>query len=153
MSAVVRRAVGGLVAVSVLVGLLGGCETTEAARREVRGRVNLTRSEAGLGPVDRDVALDVKADRWARKLRDACDLFHSRLAEGAPVVWHKLGENVGYGDSIAIVHQAFMDSPGHRANILDPAFSEMGSAAVWGRCHGYDLVFVVQEFMEPEPAP
>jgi uncharacterized protein YkwD len=124
------------------------CESTPADRAEVLRLVNQSRAEAGLPPLKENLTLAIKADNWARHLRDKCDLEHSRLADGAPKEWRKLGENVGYGGSIAQVHQAYLNSPGHRANILDPAYTSMGTAAVWGECDGYRRVFTVHEFMK-----
>lgn len=46
-------------------------------------------------------------------------IFHT--ADLSSVVsggWLALGENVGMGPTIPLLHAAFMDSPGHRANIL-----------------------------------
>jgi uncharacterized protein YkwD len=123
------------------------CESTDAERHEVITLVNLTRADNGLGVLAENAELDVKADAWAMKLRDACNLSHSRLADGAPDTWTKLGENVGYGGGIGVVHEAYLNSPGHRANILDPAYTSMGAAAVWGTCDGQHRVFTVQVFM------
>lgn len=124
------------------------CESTPADRNEVIAAVNASRKAAGLRPLMENVTLDRKADAWAQRLRDVCSLSHSTLSDGAPDDWMKLGENVGYGGTIAQVHDAYMKSPGHRANILDPSFTAMGAAAVWGDCpDGTHRVFTVQEFM------
>ncbi len=134
----------------VLLGTLVACESTPADRNEVIALVNRSRAEAGLPPVRENFLLDRKADAWAQHLRDVCDLSHSDLKQGAPPNWHYLGENVGYGGTIAQIHEAYLRSPGHRENILDPSFEEMGAAAVWGTCpDGSRRVFTVQEFMEP----
>ena len=84
---------------------------------------------------------------WASTLRDRCQISHSRLADGAPANWRKLGENVGRGGDIAQVHVAYMNSSGHRANILDGSYNYVGAGAVWGNCNGYRTVFTVQVFM------
>lgn len=139
-----------IVAAGILISgvAASACESTPADRNEVIAAVNASRRAAGLAPLRENFILDRKADRWAQKLRDACDLSHSKLADGAPDEWMKLGENVGYGGTIAQVHDAYMKSPGHRANILDPTFTSMGAAAVWGNCpDGTRRVFTVQEFM------
>ncbi len=140
-----------LVAVVLLICLgtaATSCETTNADREQVIADVNASRAQAGLPPLKENLALDIKADTWARHLRDVCALSHSVLSDGAPSNWMKLGENVGYGGSIDQVHTAYMNSPGHRANILDPTFTSMGAAAVWGTCpDGTYRVFTVQEFM------
>ncbi len=141
-----RRAIwAGLLAV---LALCVACESTPADRNEVLNLVNRSRAEAGLPALRENVTLAIKADDWAKHLRDICDLEHSKLSDGAPKEWMKLGENVGYGGSIAQVHQAYLNSPGHKANIMDPSFTSMGTAAVWGECDGFKRVFTVHEFMK-----
>ena len=123
------------------------CESTPAERNQVIQMVNVSRAGAGLRALSENTQLDIKADGWARHLRDVCTLSHSTLSDGAPRQWMKLGENVGYGGAIDQVHQAYLESPGHRANIMDPTFKTMGAAAVWGDCGGEHRVFTVQVFM------
>ncbi|MCC6226324.1 MAG: transporter [Microthrixaceae bacterium] len=138
-------AAAGMLCIGVLAS---ACESTPVDRNEVIAEVNASRAEAGLPPLRENLTLDRKADAWAQRLRDSCSLSHSKLSDGAPEEWMKLGENVGYGGTIAQVHDAYMNSPGHRANILDPSFTSMGAAAVWGTCpDGTHRVFTVHEFM------
>lgn len=138
----------GTLAVIALSGVLAACESTRPDLDAVRNAVNASRAAAGLPPVRENVTLDMKADAWAQVMRDQCRIFHSNLADGAPKEWRKLGENVGMGGSIEQVHTAYMNSPGHTANILDPAFTQIGTAAVWGDCNGFRTVFTVQVFMK-----
>lgn len=60
------------------------------------------------------------------------------------------GENLAvfFGDS-EDVERAWMNSPGHRANILNSNFSEIGIATAEGYYQGQKTVFVVQEFGTP----
>ena len=143
-----RKAFSVLVAFAAVVALTTGCETTSQERALVISLVNDSRIANGLRPVRMNNALNAKADAWASHLRDVCSLSHSHLSDGAPNEWQKLGENVGYGGAITQVHTAYLNSPGHRANILDPTFTSMGAAAVWGDCDGEHRVFTVQEFMK-----
>jgi len=131
-----------------LISLFAGCESSVTERLSVLQMVNQSRASAGLPGLRDNWILDIKADNWAKHLRDICDLEHSKLSDNAPNEWLKLGENVGYGGSIAQVHEAYLNSPGHKANIMDPSFTQMGSAAVWGNCDGFRRVFTVQEFMK-----
>lgn len=139
-----------LLAIGVVFAMLlmGSCESTKPDLDAVRNHVNASRAAAGLPALRENLVLDIKADRWAQGMRDQCRIWHSRLADGAPPNWRKLGENVGMGGTVGQIHQAYMDSPGHRANILDPAFNEIGTAAVWGNCHGYRTLFTVHVFMK-----
>lgn len=71
--------------------------------------------------------------------------------------WHwikKAGYEYEYaGENLAInfsdssdVTKAWMESPGHRANILNGKFTEVGVATVKGHVSGRETVFVVQMF-------
>ena len=140
---------GALVACTTpAVTTAAGMESTAADRAAVRDLVNVSRAQNRLGQLGPNPILDLKADLWAQYLRSICALKHSRLADGAPPGWRKLGENVGKGGTIPQIHEAYLRSPSHRANILDPFFTQIGTAAVWGNCGGYRTVFTVQEFMK-----
>lgn len=60
------------------------------------------------------------------------------------------GENlaVNFTDS-ADVTNAWMNSPGHRANILNSHYTEIGIASAHGTYQGHDAIFVVQLFGRP----
>jgi uncharacterized protein YkwD len=57
-----------------------------------------------------------------------------------------LGENVGVGGTVDQVHAALMNSPGHKANNLEPAFSIVGMAVAMG---ADGMVYVTQDFVQP----
>lgn len=62
-----------------------------------------------------------------------------------------VGENLALGnfkDDETLV-QAWMDSPGHRANILNAKFQEIGTAAKKGMFEGKEVWLAVQEFGAP----
>lgn len=63
------------------------------------------------------------------------------------------GENlaVNFSDS-ENVEEAWMDSPAHRANILDERFTEIGIATAVGEYKGEKTTFVVQMFGTPAKA-
>jgi len=60
------------------------------------------------------------------------------------------GENlaVDFSDSADVV-TAWMNSPTHRANILDGHYTEIGIATAQGMYEGHPTIFVVQEFGSP----
>ncbi len=140
--------VGALITVSVQSGVMTSCETTAADRAAVVNAINHSRAQAGLRGLREHPDLNAKASAWASHMRDRCAISHSRLADGAPAGWRKLGENVGRGGSIGAVHNAYMNSPGHRANVLDSSFNYVGAGAVWGTCNGRRTVFTVHVFMK-----
>lgn len=63
------------------------------------------------------------------------------------------GENlaINFSDS-AQIENAWMNSPTHRANVLDKRFSEIGIATAKGMYQGRETVFVVQFFGWPKTA-
>lgn len=67
----------------------------------------------------------------------------------------RAGENlaVNFSDSKDL-HTAWMNSPGHRANIVNANYSEIGIATANGMYKGQEAVFVVQLFGQPaKPKP
>ena len=59
--------------------------------------------------------------------------------------WQKLGENVGMGGTVETLHLAFVNSPHHYDNLVDPAFTSIGVGVV--RSSG-GILFVAEEFMK-----
>ena len=106
-------------------------------------RVNYDRAANGLGGLNPQESLMNKAQMWADHLASIGTLQHSSVADGCDPGWWMLGENVGSGPSVEAVEAAFMNSPGHRANILNPEFNWAG-AGVAVSSNG--TVFVVQVF-------
>ena len=106
---------------------------------------NRSRASAGLRALKVDSVLTAVA-RWRSKDMIERDYF-SHTIPGYGKVWDKLhavgycykgaGENIGwnnYPDDIATaaIHQMFMDSAGHRANILGSAWDHIGVGAYKG---------------------
>ena len=62
-----------------------------------------------------------------------------------------LGENLAMGDFVSSwdVMQGWMNSPGHRANILNKNYSEIGISALEGNYNGRVVWYAVQEFGRP----
>lgn len=90
------------------------------------------RAAHGLAPLTRRADLDEMARSWAVRLAAEGELRHSDLIhEIVAGDWTTAGENLGYGPSPARVFEALVDSPAHRANILDPDFHAVGIGVVW----------------------
>ncbi len=66
----------------------------------------------------------------------------------------KIGENLALGNfaSDADVVTAWMNSPGHRANILDGQYTEIGVGVARGLYEGHTVYFAVQHFGRPRSA-
>lgn len=83
--------------------------------------INSTRGAAGLAPLRMDGGLQAHARRHTADMIAAGEIYHSsseQLRAAAGSGWEKLGENVGRGGTVSSLHQAFLDSPSHKANIL-----------------------------------
>lgn len=136
-----RNVVRLLLAVFALVAILSSCTPQQA---QVTSLVNRSRAGAGVHALRQNLNLDAKAQGWAEHLSRQGQLSHSTLSSGVNYPFRLLGENVGYGGSIEQVHQAFLNSPGHRANIMDRQFDFIGTGVAYGR----GRVWVVQVFMD-----
>ena len=63
--------------------------------------------------------------------------------DAAHVQYTAAGENLALAHSLSIAHNGLMNSPGHRANILNPAFNRVGIGILDGGFYG---LMVSQEF-------
>jgi len=72
--------------------------------------------------------------------------LEGRLAE-AGARFGVIAENIAIGPNPPIIHAGWMDSPGHRKNILDPQLTSVGIAAV----RGQGGLFAVQDFSQFVP--
>jgi uncharacterized protein YkwD len=117
--------------------------------------VNLARQEHDLAPVIFSTPLSFLARKHSQDMasRDGTEISHfstsgqgysERLvAEG--FFFKKSGENVAFSETFVaeFIHQELMDSPGHKANILDPDFDEVGIGVFFKEDKGY---YVTQDF-------
>lgn len=102
---------------------------------QVVALVNKERSAAGCGPVAEDPLLD-KAALGHSEDMDARDFFDHTNPDGADpgqritaagYTWSTYGENIAMGQQTPeAVMESWMNSPGHRANILNCAFKDIG---------------------------
>jgi uncharacterized protein YkwD len=97
---------------------------------------NQSRAANGLGPLAYDGAATGVARAWAQELANSGNLRHNpnlvaQVDAHVTRDWTRLGENVGYAGSIDSVHNAYMNSAGHRANILG-AYNRVGVGAARG---------------------
>ena len=94
--------------------------------------VNQTRAAVGVAPLAVDGQLTALARQHAQAMADKGTIFHaSPISAGVTAPWIKLGENVGTGPSAPPIMDAFINSPKHYQNIVDPAFTYIGVGVVW----------------------
>jgi uncharacterized protein YkwD len=63
--------------------------------------------------------------------------------KAAGIKYYSAGENLALGQTLQICHQGLMNSPGHRANILNPSYGRLGIGILDGGSYG---LMISQEF-------
>jgi hypothetical protein len=128
---------------------------------------NSERSNLGISTLRRDARLTSAAYAKAQNMlkEDYWDHFGPngetpwQFIIGAGYSYQYAGENLGKGFSTSEgLHQAWMASPTHRANIVKDEFKDVGIAVVNGTLQGEETTLVVQMFgaqvnSKPKPAP
>lgn len=122
-------------------------------------QTNIERQQNGVSVLSSNGTLNATA---LSKASDMCErqyfahtspsgLGAGDLAANASYNYLAIGENLARGpfDSDAAVVEAWMNSPGHRANILNSKFTEMGAAAVKCTYQGKNTWMAVQHFGKP----
>lgn len=110
-----------LVVVLATIGLSASAGADSGSEQEFLSKINSERSSRGLGTLTVDGGLRSHARKHTAEMIAADDLYHSSSAElkaAAGSGWSAIAENVGRGGTVDSLHKAFMDSSGHRANIL-----------------------------------
>ena len=81
--------------------------------------INAERTNRGMNALGLRTDVVPVARTWTLQLIVDQKLSHNpNLATQMPADWISIGENVGYGSTVEGLHTAFMNSPGHRANVL-----------------------------------
>ncbi|MEN8651987.1 sigma-70 family RNA polymerase sigma factor [Streptomyces sp. 21So2-11] len=103
--------------------------------QQVTALVNTERRKSGCAPVTQNARLDTAGQRHSEDMA-ARDYFDHSDPDGrgpgervtaAGYTWSTYGENIARGQQTpGLVMQGWMDSPGHRANILNCSFKEIG---------------------------
>ena len=102
------------------------------AEAEFLSLINQERTSRGLNALAHRPDVVPVARNWTAKLIADQALSHNpSLASLMPSDWISIGENVGFGSTVGGLHTAFMNSAGHRANILGD-FNRAGVGAARG---------------------
>jgi uncharacterized protein YkwD/uncharacterized membrane protein required for colicin V production len=113
--------------------------------------VNEERTKRGLKPVKADPELTRVARAHSRDMF-ARGYFSHYTPEGkdpfdrmksAGVNYLAAGENLALGQTLRICHDGLMNSPGHKANILNPSYGRLGIGILDGGSYG---LMISQEF-------
>lgn len=106
-----------------------GGGTLEAFEARVLQLTNEFRAANGKAPLANDAKLNAAAEDWSQTMATGDFFRHSSPAqvEEHGYAWRAWGENIaaGYATPEAVVN-GWINSPGHRANMLSDNFQEMG---------------------------
>ena len=137
-------------ALAVLCGSAAQAQPRTVAEQYLFQSINAERAAYGLGPLQWNDRLLAAAYRHAEYMRAEGAISHQ--FEGEPDLmaragatgarFSKVAENVGVSDSVPEMHTAFMRSPHHRENILDPQLNSIAIAVV--SSHGH--LWTVEDF-------
>jgi hypothetical protein len=123
---------------------------------EVLDLVNAARAQAGCGPLTRQPQLQQAAQDWSNHMGQDDVFAHRDLAQIATIYGYQffyLGENIAAGSPNAqAVFTLWMNSAGHRANILNCNFQDIGIGMAYVNPDGGTLhyrYYWTQNFGQP----
>ncbi len=108
------------------------CYRFKTSEKAFAKKINTARSAVGKVRLKLDPELGKVARVHTRAMARQGTIFHQSSSQlGSRVTrWSSLGENVGYGSTVTSLHSAFMNSAGHKANILNSGFRNVGVGVV-----------------------
>lgn len=106
--------------------------------------VNKERVKAGLKPLEVDMRLVDISRKKSKDMIEKNYFGHISPTYGSPfdalknagISYRYAGENIAGAPTVEKAHEALMNSPGHRANILNPNFNKVGIGIVDGGPYG-----------------
>jgi hypothetical protein len=129
-----------------------------AGTQDWLNRINGLRTSHGLNALILDANLSDLAQQRAQINASNGTLVHTpNLALGVTANWSKLAENIGAGQDHDGLWNAFLNSPTHLANLLDPSFTYVGIGEVITGPSGdwvtHRFMRVMATSASPTPAP
>jgi uncharacterized protein YkwD len=126
--------------------------------RNIVALANTDRTALGVRKVTEDSALDRAAQLKANDMAAKGYFSHVDPSGNQPWMWFKrvgyyywgAAENLAINfDSAQSVNTAWMNSPSHKANLVNGSYSRMGIGIAHGMYNGKPATFVVQFFANP----
>lgn len=129
-----------------------GGDDVESVRRELLSMLNATREEAGLAPLTEHVGLREVALAHSRDMVEHDFIGHTSPGTGsasdrvraAGLTSGLVLENIGRGYGAREIHRGLMESPGHRANLVNPDVTHVGIGVV-AQPEGARSAFIVTQ--------
>lgn len=104
----------------------------ETAERAILDRTNALRASEGKPALARNAQIDAVAAAWAEHMATTGQFQHNPdFFRQIPPGWRTAGENIAMNsyDPVALATQ-WENSPPHRANLVNPAFNQIGIGVV-----------------------
>jgi len=128
----------------------------EEAKRLLLLWVNQERRARKLGLLAEDERLTALAQKRAVRMLeeglprhlDAKGRDAAHEAELAGIEFASLGENLAFDQDLFEAHRGLMESPSHRENILEPAYTHIGIGVAVREKKGSKLIAVAEVFVE-----
>jgi hypothetical protein len=147
-----RRIAAGFVV--VLMSLLGcvalaatpaHADTVDASMEsQFVALINALRTSKGLGTLSVDGNLTDIGRRWSQQMANAGTISHNpNFPNEVTSDWQMLGENVGQGFTVQSLFDAFVASPHHYENLVEPSFTRIGVGVI---VTGSGQIFTSHEF-------
>ncbi|WP_108862024.1 CAP domain-containing protein [Ruegeria sp. Alg231-54] len=134
--------------------------------REMLNLINAERASRGLDSVELELRLNASAEehsQWmletgdfshtgeggnsaTQRMRDAGFVLSGSWSTAENIAWQSQRGEPGFSDDVIDLHNALMNSPDHRANILNPNLAYIGIGIEIGSFGGVPAVIVTQNF-------
>jgi len=144
-----------LIALTLSPNPCNGRPQTSIADQTLLNAANRDRAAAGLHPLKWDSSLAAAAHQHALRMAQMNQLSHQFSGEPpvqdrarqAGARFSMIAENVAQGPSVSGLHTQWMNSPPHRANLLDPELNAVGISVV----QSGNMLFAVEDFSTAVP--
>ncbi|WP_171100816.1 CAP domain-containing protein [Ruegeria sp. HKCCD7255] len=134
--------------------------------RQMLTLINTERAAHGLSPVKLELRLNKAAEDHSTWMLNQDIFSHTGVGGSTPwdrmedagfdfsgswratenIAWQSIRGAPGLSDDVVDLHNALMNSPGHRANILDPNVTVVGIGIEVGNFNGWNAIMVTQNF-------
>lgn len=135
-----------LAALAIFLPLVAAADELEPITVDsVMRAMNAERAAHGLAPLVIDARLAAAATDRMRHMEEEAYWSHESPSGMTPFVWVKMraydfrrvGENLAAGfETAGVLMESWMESPGHRANIMSADFEDCGIAIIEGSTEG-----------------
>ncbi|MEI8223737.1 MAG: CAP domain-containing protein [bacterium] len=134
---------------------------TKINRENIIWFTNYERAKVNLPPLTASAQLNTSSSRKNDDMFVHQYFNHTRAAnppigfdrfiDDQNYTFIKIGENLAMGDfsSSAEIVNAWMKSPAHKKNILDPIYRDIGVTATLGTMNGKEVYLITQHFGDP----